>query len=133
MLYVARQLDLARHHGVVVRLHESVFAPPQDAVRDHRLGRLSAAAFQSIYLDHLQALWRQTPQAFLGLIELASGGSGVIALTSGKGCLTLVDDWEDEPHAPRRILAAALKQIATTRRDGERWARRRQGVVPPVP
>ncbi len=133
MLYVARQDDPARHRGTVVLLHESAFAPPPDAVREHRLGRLSAAAFRSTYLDHLQALWRQDPEAFLRLIALASGESGTIALTSGKGCLTLVDDWGDEAHAPRHILAATLKQIAATRRDGERRALRRQGVVPPSP
>ncbi len=132
-LYVARQLELARHHGTVFRLHESVFAPPPDAVQDHRLGRLSAAAFRSLYLDHLQTLWRQDPEAFLRLIALASGASGAIARTSGKGRLTLVDDWGDEAHAPRHILAAALKQIAATRRDGERRAQRRQRVAPPAP
>jgi hypothetical protein len=123
VLYVARQDDLDRHHGVVFQLHESVFAPPQGAIRDHRLGRLSATAFRSLYLDHLQALWRQDPEAFLCLIALASG----------KGRLTLVDDWGDEAQAPRRILAASLKQLAATRRDGERRAQRRQGMVPPVP
>jgi hypothetical protein len=92
-LYVARQDDVARHRGTVVRLHASAFAPPPDAVRDHRLGRLRAAAFRSLYLDHLQALWRQDPEAFLRLIALASGESGAIARTSGKGGLTLVDDW----------------------------------------
>ena len=120
---MARQDDTVRQHGIVVRVHASVFAPPQDAVRDHRLGHLSAAAFRSIYLDHLQTLWRQDPAAFLRLIALASGESGAIALTSGKGRLTLVDDWGDEAHAPRHILAAALKQIAATQRDRARRPR----------
>ena len=48
-LYVARQDDVARHSGTVVLLHESTFAPPPDAVREHRLGRLSAAAFRNTY------------------------------------------------------------------------------------
>lgn len=130
---MARQDDPARHRGAVVRLQESVFAPPEAAVAAHRLGTLSATAFRIVYLDHLLALWRQDPEAFLRLIALASGESGAIAFTSGQGCLTLVDDWGDEAHAPRHILAAALKQIATRRRDGERRARRRQGVVPPAP
>ena len=57
------------------------------------------------------------PQAFLGLIELASGGAD----------LTLVDDWGDVDYAPRRILATTLKQIAATQRDIARRAQRRRG------
>jgi hypothetical protein len=34
---------------------------------------------------------------------------------------TVVDAYGDVDHAPRRILATALKQIAKTRRDEARW------------
>jgi hypothetical protein len=60
-------------------------------------------------------LWRRDPGASLTLIELATGGSD----------LTLVDDFGDADYAPRRILAAALKQLAATRRDEERRQARR--------
>ena len=36
-----------------------------------------------------------------------------------------MDAWGDEPHAPRKILAAALKQLAKTRRDEARRRERR--------
>jgi hypothetical protein len=143
VLYVGRQDGPACHRGTVVRLHESPFASPPDAVRDHRLGRQSAAAFRILYLDHRQALWRQAPEAFLrliapasggsGALALASGGSGALALASGASDLTLVDDGGDADDAPRRILAAALEQLAATRRDTARRAQRRQGAAPPSP
>ncbi len=123
MLYVARQDDTKGHHGGVFRLHESVFAPPPAAVGAHRLGRLDATAFRIVYLEHLLDLWRRDPAAFLTLLAGASSGSD----------LTLVDDWGDEAHAPRHILAATLKQLAATRRDTERRAQRRQQAAPPPP
>ncbi len=123
MLYVARQDDTERHHGGVFRVQESVFAPPEELLIFVRSGAFNPAIFCTMYLTHQRALWQQDPQAFLGLIELASGGSD----------LTLVDDWGDVDDAPRRILAAAPEQIAATRRDTERRAQRRQGVVPPAP
>ncbi len=124
MLYVARQDDVARHHGAVFRVQESVFAPPDELLIFVRPGAFHLpASFRSAYLRHLRELWRRDPEAFLGLIALASGGSD----------LTLVDDWGDVDYAPRRILAAALKQIATRRRDREQWAQRPQGVVPLAP
>ena len=123
MLSVARQDDGARHHGAVFRIHESVFAPPDELLIFVRPGAFHPASVRSAYLKHLRELWRRDPQAFLGLVALASGGSD----------LTLVDDWGDVEYTPRRILAAALKQIATSRRDRERWAQRRQRAVPPTP
>ncbi len=123
MLYVARQDDMEHHHGGVFRVQESVFAPPEDLLIFVRPGAFNPAIFRTAYLEHLRELWQRDPEAFLGLIELAGGGAD----------LTLVDDWGDEAHAPRHILAATLKQIAATRRDGERRAQRRQGVVPPAP
>jgi hypothetical protein len=75
-------------------------------VAHYHLGSLTATAFRIGYVDHLRQLWRQDRQAVLDLIDLATGGRS----------LTLVDDWGDEPHAPRKILAAALKQIANSQR-----------------
>ncbi len=121
MLYVARQDDPERHHGAVFRVQESVFAPPKDLLVFVRPGAFNSAIFRSAYLTHLRELWQRDPEELLGLVELASGGSD----------LTLVDDWGDVDYAPRRILAA-LKQIATTRRDAARRAQRRQrGEAPP--
>ena len=67
------------------------------------------------YLRYLRALWRHDPEAFLRLIERATGGAD----------LTVTDDFGDAPHAPRRILGAALKQLAKTQRDA---ARRREAA-----
>jgi hypothetical protein len=39
--------------------------------------------------------------------------------------VTLVDDYGAADHAPRRILAAALQQLAKTRRDEARRRARR--------
>ncbi len=122
-LYVARQDDSARHCGAVFCLHASVFAPPPAVVRAHRLGDLDAAAFRVVYLEHLLELWRSDAAAFLALLARTGGGND----------LTLVDDWGDEAHAPRHILAAALKRIAATQRDGARRAQWREGMVPPAP
>ncbi len=121
-LYVARQDDSDRHRGAVFRVQGSVFAPPEDLLVFVRPGAFNPAIFRTASLEHLRGLWQRDPQAFLTLIELASGGSD----------LTLVDDYGDADYAPRRILAAALKQIAATRRDTARRAQRRQqGEAPP--
>jgi hypothetical protein len=133
VLYVARQDDTEHHHGGVFRVHESVFAPPDDLLAFVRPGASDAAIFRTAYLEHLRGLWQRDPQAFLGLIELARGGGDGIARSSGLADLTLVDDWGDVDYALRRILAAVLKQIATRRRDAARRAQRRRGAVPPHP
>ncbi len=122
-LYVARRDDVAHHCGAVFRLHESVFAPPPAAVRAHRQGDLDNAAFRIVYLEHLLDLWRSDSAVFFALFARAGGGND----------LTLVDDWGDEAHAPRHILAAALKQIAAVQRDTERRALRRQRAAPSPP
>jgi hypothetical protein len=106
VLYVARHDEPTRHHGTVLHVHESAFAPRPDSLAYYHLGSLTATAFRIGYVEHLRHLWRQDRQAFLDLIDLATGGRD----------LTLVDHWGDEAHAPRKILAAALKQIANSQR-----------------
>ncbi len=118
MLYVAREDEPARHRGVVFRLQDSVFAPPEHVRRCVRPGAVNVDGFRVEYLRYLRALWRNDPEAFLGLLERATGGAD----------LTLVDDYGDADYAPRRILAAALKQLAKSRRDeARRQARRSAG------
>jgi hypothetical protein len=118
VLYVARADRPERHRGAVVPVHRSAFAPPAGLRRDR------PDAFRVGYLEFLRRLWRHDRVAFLALIDGATGGRD----------LTLVDDWGDLDHAPRRILAATLKQIASTekanavRRARER-ARPRPGAV----
>jgi hypothetical protein len=112
VLYLAREDEPERHRGTVVRLRDSVFAPPAEALRFVRLDApdVDVDAFRVAYLRHLRALWRKHPEAFLRLIERARGGHD----------LTLTDDFGAAAHAPRRILGAALKQLAKSRRDEAR-------------
>jgi hypothetical protein len=127
VLYVAREDRPERHRGIVVRLHRggSVFAPPAAALRFQRPETRSPAAFRVVYLRHLRALWRRAPRAFLDLLDLAGGGADV----------TLVDDFGDAPAAPRTLLAAALKQLAKTRRDEARrkaWGAQEAAAGAPI-
>ena len=115
MLYVAREDEPERHRGTVLRVHQSVFAPSEDALRFARPEASDPTSFRVVYVRRLRELWRSDPGTFLTLIELASGGQD----------LTLVDDFGDADYAPRKILAAALKQLAKTRRDEERRRARR--------
>ena len=119
VLYLAREDEPDRHRGVVVRLQDSIFAPPEEVLRLVRLDApdIDVDAFRVAYLRYLRALWRHDPEAFLRLIERATGGAD----------LTVTVDFGDAPHAPRRILGAALKQIAKTHRDE---ARRREEAGP---
>jgi hypothetical protein len=123
VLYLARADAPERHRGTVLRLEQSVFAPAawEDTRRrtDRSSGPGRAAdpmAFRIAYVAQLRALWRRDPGAFLRVIDQATGDHDV----------TLVDGWGDEPHAPRRILATALKQIARTRADATRRGPRRR-------
>jgi hypothetical protein len=134
VLYLARDDEPERHRGTVFSLERSVFAPSESALRFVRPGAFHVGTWRLVYTDELRALWRRDPEAFLTLIELASGGND----------LTLVDGWGDEDYAPRRrhpprrvrregtrrILAAVLKQIARTRRDEARRRARRSRPQP---
>jgi hypothetical protein len=117
VLYVAREDEPERHRGVVFRLQDSVFAPPEHVRRCVRPGTVNVDAFRVEYLRYLRALWRNDPEAFLGLLERATGGAD----------LTLTDAFGDADDAPRRILAATLKQLAASRREEERRRARRAG------
>jgi hypothetical protein len=123
VLYLAREDEPERHRGTVLRLQDSVFAPPADALRFVGLDSpdVDVDAFRVAYVRHLRALWRDDPAAFLRLIERATGGND----------LTLTDDFGDAAHAPRRILGAALKQIARARRDEARRKARQAARQPP--
>jgi hypothetical protein len=116
-LYRAREDEPDRHRGAAVRLQDRVFAPPAEVLRLVRPDApdSNVGAFRVEYLRSLRALWRPAPEAFLDLIERATGGND----------LTLTDDFGDAAHAPRRILAAALKQLAQSRRDEARRRARR--------
>jgi hypothetical protein len=116
VLYLARADEPARHRGVVVRLQDTVFAPPAGALRFVRPDVFDVDGWRLAYTRHLRELWRSDWAAFLTLLELATGG----------GDLTLVDGFGDVDYAPRRILGAALKQIARTQRD-EALRRARRG------
>ncbi len=121
MLYVARDDDPARHRGAIVQVESSPFAPSALLLRDHANGVLDGAGFTRRYIWELRQLWRRDRQAFLDVIELASGGTDC----------TITDDYGDAPHAPRRILAATVKQLAASQRAAERrTARRAAGPLP---
>jgi hypothetical protein len=115
VLSVGREDEPERQRGTVLWVHQSVFAPSEDALRFARPGASDPASFRVVYVRRLRELWRRDPGAFLMLIELATGGQD----------LTLTDDYGDADYAPRRILAAALKQLAKTRRDEARRRARR--------
>jgi hypothetical protein len=100
VLYLARADEPEHHRGRVLRLEGSVFAPEAPLVPD-------ATTFRVRYIAQLRGLWRRDPAVFLRLIAQATG----------RNDLTLVDGWGDAPHAPRRMLATALKQIARTQAD----------------
>ena len=118
MLYLARADEPAHHRGWVLRLERSVFAP-------EALARTApdATAFRVRYIAQLRSLWRRDPGAFLRVVDQATGAHD----------LTLVDGWGDAPHAPRKILATALKQIARTQRDAARRGPRRSPGCRPAP
>ena len=116
MLYLAREDEPERHRGTVLRIPESVFAPPEGALRFVRPDVFDVDGWRLAYTRHLRERWRSDPGAFLALIELATGG----------GDLTLVDGFGDVDYAPRRMLGAALKQIAKSQRD-EALRRARRG------
>jgi hypothetical protein len=107
---VAREDEPERNWGTVLRIHESVFAPPADRRIFLRLGAFNISVWRLSSTRHLRELWRSDPGAFLTLIELAGGG--------------------DVPHAPWRILGAALKQLAKSQRD-EALRRARRGDLAP--
>jgi hypothetical protein len=107
VLYVARQDDPERHHGIVVRLHESVFVPPAALLDRSRPGALRPPTFRVASLRHLQELWQRDPEAFLGLIELAGGGSD----------LTLVDDWGTRSARPGTSSPRRSSSSPSRRRD----------------
>ena len=63
--------------------------------------------------------------------DMSGRSARSLDLAEGASHVTLVDDWGDEPYAPRRILAAALKQLAKSRRDeAKRKAMRSAGQTP---
>jgi hypothetical protein len=107
---LARADQPAQHHGLVLQIEASVFAPDPLTLRDYRSGACDGAAFARRYTFDMRARWRRERQAFLDAIALATGGN----------VLTLVDDFGDVPHAPHRLLGAMLKQLARQRRDRER-------------
>ena len=125
VLYVAREDEPDRHHGVVVRVEASAFAPSALLLRDHANGVIDGPGFARRYIWELRQLWNTDRRAFLDVIELATGGTAC----------TITDAYGDAAHAPRRILAAALKQIAKTQRDEARRrerAGRARGEAAPV-
>jgi hypothetical protein len=104
-----------------VRIAASPFAPPVRLLREVGAGRLDGPACARGSLWELRPRWGLDPRPFLDLL----------ALTTGRPDLTLVDAWGDEPHAPRRVLAAALKQLAARRGDEARREARRSGQQSP--
>jgi hypothetical protein len=98
-----------------VRVEASPFAPSERLLQDLASTAIDGAAFARRYVWELRELWRADRQVFLDTIALATGGTDC----------PVVDGYGDVAHAPRRILAAALKQIAQTRRDEARRRERR--------
>jgi hypothetical protein len=117
VLYLARGDETGRHRGEVVVIERSSFAPSDRLLEDYRNGVVDGAGFTRRYRWDLRALWGRDREAFLRLIAGATGGADA----------TLVDGWGDEPHAPRRILAEALRRIVRARQ------RARERSVTPVP
>jgi hypothetical protein len=106
VLYLASADETGRHRGTVVVIEESPFAPPARLLEDYRNGVVDGAGFVRRYRWDLRTLWGRDREAFLRLIAGATGGAD----------LTLVDGWGDVPHAPRRVLAAALRRVVRARR-----------------
>ena len=106
MLYLARGDETGRHRGEVVVIEKSPFAPSDRLLEDYRNGVVDGAGFTRRYRWDLRALWGRDREPFLRLIAGATGGADA----------TLVDGWGDEPHAPRRILADALRRVVRARR-----------------
>jgi hypothetical protein len=106
VLYLARADERARHRGTVVVIEQSPFAPSARLLEDYRNGVVDGAGFVRRYRWDLRALWGRDREVFRRLIAGATGGADA----------TLVDGWGDEPHAPRRVLAAALRRVVRARR-----------------
>ena len=79
-------------------------------MRDHAVGVIDGPGFTRRSIWELRQLWHTDRRTFLDVIDLASGGTD---------CTTM-GAYGDAPHAPWRILATALKQIAKTQRDEAR-------------
>jgi hypothetical protein len=114
VLYVARDDEPERHYGVIVRVETSSFAPSTRLLEDFGSGAVDGQGFTRRSIWELRQLWHRERQTFLEVLELATGGTDC----------TVVNAYGDVPHAPRRVLATALKQIAATQRaEAKRRAR----------
>jgi hypothetical protein len=125
VLSVARDDEAECHRGAVVRVEAPPFAPSALLLRVHENGVVDSQGFTRRSNWELHQFWHRGRQTLLDVIDLAPGGTEC----------SVVDGSGDVAHAPQRILATALKQIAKTRRDE---ARRRERVrrprgSPPAP
>lgn len=123
MLYVAREDEPERHRGAVVRVEASPFAPSELLLRDLASTAVDGAGFARRSVWELRRPWLRDRRVFLDTIALATGGTDC----------TLTDAYGDAPRAPRRILAAALKQTVASQRDEARRKARRPAGAPPSP
>lgn len=103
VLYTARFEDVARQRGSLVPILGSRFEPSRRLMETYEAGDIDGADFRRRYLAELHQLYTMNPELFWGVIKLATGGADA----------TLLDDWATERHAPRHVLAAALRRIAS--------------------
>jgi len=101
VLTTAQTKDTVRHHGTLLEITQSSFAPSGPLRRDLARGTVDEAAFAEHYALELRRQWTANPLPFREVIDQAKAGD-----------VTLVDMWQSGPHAPRRVLAGILARIA---------------------
>ena len=99
MLYDAAVVDTPNHHGAILTLEGSVFAPSPTLALEWRAGSADPAACAKRYLAELRTLQERDPQPFVEWSAFARQDGPHI---------TIVDNWGDVPTAPRRLLAGVL-------------------------
>ena len=107
MLCTARTKDTALHRGTLVDVTQSTFAPSTTLRRALASGSVNDEAFAERYALELRQRWSLNPLPFREVIAQATSGD-----------VTLVDTWGDVRHAPRRVLARVLAQIARSAATG---------------
>lgn len=100
MLYL-NSAPASGDNSVVITIERSRFAPVQPHVDALLSGDVTAEQFVSAYRLQLEELRRREPDRFLDLLAQARLGD-----------VTLADQWADEPHSPKRVLAGLLREIA---------------------
>jgi uncharacterized protein YeaO (DUF488 family) len=96
--------DTTSHRGTLLDVARSSFAPSAALRRTLAQGAVDEETFAESYALELRLQWARDPLRFREVIEQAKAGD-----------VTLVDTWVVGAHAPRRVLAGVLAQIARGR------------------